>query len=148
MADTIEDNMIDYENHLVQYNRLLAAARSKHDQLETARDEAKIEYERDRERFVDVLSECKLLVAQRKASIDECENLKSELTTQVVSYRNNCNAMYENRCLQYEKALDNLESTKTLFKSKYEGALVKNRKKIALLDEIILISDNIKDRKV
>ncbi|VVC27042.1 Hypothetical protein CINCED_3A021560 [Cinara cedri] len=147
MVDAVKENRTDYEEKLVQYNRRLAFNRSKHNRLEKTRDEAKVVYERDRERFVDVMSECGRLIARRQAGIDECEALTRQLISQVAAYQATCDELYERRCVQYDRVLGDFDSKKTLFKSKYEGVYDKNRQRIALMDKITRVSDIKNDRK-
>lgn len=121
---------------------------SEHGQLEAARDEARAAYRIDRERFVSVMNEFVRRIAQRQASIDECEVLKSQLITQVAANRATMDELYERRCAQYERALDDLESKKAFFKSKLKGMFDRSNKRIALVGEIALMTDTISDRKV
>lgn len=142
------DYRADYEEHLMRYNRRLADAMSEHGRLEAARDEARAAYRKDQERYVTVMNEFVLLIAQRQTSIDECEVLKSQLISQVAANRATMDDLYERRCAQYERALDDLESKNAFFKSKLKGMFDKNNKRIALVGEIALTTDTIRDRKV
>lgn len=141
-------NRSAYEVRLVEYNRRLASTRAECGRLEAAREQWKAAFEQARERSRAVLGVLVERIAERQASIEQCEAEKSRLTAVVTAYRSTLDAVYERRRPQYDKLLANLGLERAFVEGRFRAASEKNRRRVTLIDKISSSSKYINDLAV
>lgn len=138
----------EYEEKLVEWNRLLADVKSRYGQIEVARDVAKAAYRRAKEWRSDVLRNYQRQNVELDRIIDQCEFKKIQLTSRKTAYWDAWDKSYELRTGQYDRALAKIRSKMEFESQKWKTMADERAHKATLMNKIESIVGRMDSLKV
>ncbi|XP_050434241.1 uncharacterized protein LOC126841692 [Adelges cooleyi] len=129
-------NRVDYEEDLVNYNRELAAVRSKCNRLEELRDKHNVEYQTTRQNRLDVLREFAEQIREKQKIINEKEIERDKTLKILEEFKRMFDETMEIRQVKYNKVLEELEANLDFTIGKYKSLSEKNIRRQIFLEKM------------